>query len=49
MLLYHGKEYYPLELTAVKSKDKKTVYEKAARNKPYVYLALENTENEGDR
>ncbi len=48
MLLHNGKEYYPLELTAVRSKNKTFIYDREARKKPYVYLALENSENEGE-
>lgn len=48
MFLHNGKEYYPLELMAVKSRKKTFIYDREARNKPYIYLALENSENEGE-
>ena len=49
MLIYKGKEYYPLETTQVISKNKTVVYDRHKRNKPYVYLVIENTENKGEK
>lgn len=48
MFLHKGKEYYPLELTAIRTKNKKTVYDRDARNKSCVYIAVENSENKGE-
>lgn len=48
MFLHKGKEYYPLEITQIISKNNSTIYDRNARNKPYVYIALENTKKEGD-
>ena len=48
MFLHKGKEYYPLEVSQMLSKNKKVIYDRNARNKSYVYLVIENTENKGE-
>lgn len=48
MFLHKGKEYYPLEIWQIISKNESVIYDRNARNKSYVYIALENTEKEGD-
>lgn len=48
MFLHKGKEYYPLEITAIMADSKKYIYDRSARNKAYVYLALDCQENEGE-
>ena len=48
MFLHKGKEYYPLEITIIKSKNKSVIYDREARNRHYVYIALENSENKGE-
>lgn len=48
MFLHKGKEYYPLEITMIKSKTKGIIYDREARNRAYVYIALENSENKGE-
>lgn len=48
MFLNKGKEYYPLEITQIISKKQNIIYDRNARRKPYVYIAFENTEKEGD-
>ena len=45
MFLHKGKEYYPLEVSQIISKNKTVIYDRYSRNKSYVYLAIENTEN----
>ena len=48
MFLYKGKEYYPLEVAEIKSKNKKVIYDRTTRNKSYVYIALKTNEDEGE-
>ena len=48
MFLHKGKEYYPLEASKIISKNKTVIYDRHARNKSYVYLVIENTENKGE-
>lgn len=48
MFLHKGKEYYPLEIRQIISKNKSVIYDRDARNKSYIYLALEKTENKGE-
>ncbi len=48
MFLHKGKEYYPLDVTAIYGKDNKKIYDRNERNKAYVYIAVENTENKGE-
>jgi len=48
MFLHKGKEYYPLEVTQIISKNQTVIYDRNARKKPYVYLAIENNEEKGD-
>lgn len=48
MFLHKGKEYYPLEIIQIVSKSERIIYDRSARNKPYAYIAIENTENKGD-
>lgn len=47
MFLHKGKEYYPLELESIKSHTGKDIYTKFARNRSYVYLAIENSDVKG--
>lgn len=49
MFLHKGKEYYPLEIKQIISKKCSVVYDRSKRNRPYVYIALENTENKGEK
>ncbi len=48
MFLHKGKEYYPLEIRQIISKKESVIYDRDSRKKPYVYIALENTENKGE-
>lgn len=48
MFLHKGKEYYPLEVSQIISKNKTVIYDRHTRNKSYVYLVIENTENKGE-
>lgn len=48
MFLHKGIEYYPLEIKQIISKKQSVIYDRDKRKKPYVYIALENTEKEGD-
>ena len=48
MFLHKGKEYYPLEIKQIISKNGSVIYDRNARNKPYVYIAIENTESKGE-
>ncbi len=48
MFLHKGKEYYPLEITQIISKNQTVIYDRNARRKSYVYLAIENTEEKGE-
>lgn len=48
MFLHKGKEYYPLDIREIISKNKSVIYDRNARNKPYVYVALDNTESKGE-
>ena len=47
MFLHKGKEYYPLEIKQIISKNQTVIYDRNARNKSYVYVAIENTEEKG--
>lgn len=40
MLVYNGKEYYPLELDEIQTCAGKKIYSRKNRDKPYIYLAL---------
>lgn len=48
MLLHNGKEMYPLEVSRIVSKTGSVIYDRQARQKPYIYIAIENTQNKGD-
>lgn len=48
MFLHMGKEYYPLEITAIKADNKKNIYDRSSRNKAYVYLAVDCQESKGE-
>lgn len=48
MFLHKGKEYYPLEIRQIISKNGSEIYNRDKRNKSYIYIALENTEEKGD-
>lgn len=48
MFLHKGKEYYPLEIKQIIAKNKSVIYDRDKRNRPYVYIALENTEDKGE-
>ena len=48
MFLHKGKEYYPLEVKQIISKNNNVIYDRDARMKPYVYISMENTENKGE-
>ena len=48
MFLHKGKEYYPLEIKQIIAKNGSVIYDRNARNKPYVYIAIENTESKGE-
>lgn len=49
MFLHKGREYYPLDLTQIVSADKSVIYDRDKRNKAYLYLAVENIENKGEK
>lgn len=42
MFLRYGKEYYPLELRQIIGPDEKILYDRDKRGKSYVYIAVEN-------
>lgn len=44
MLFPNGKEYYPLGIRQIISQNGDVLYDRDKRNKPYVYIAIENTE-----
>lgn len=46
MFLYNGKEYYPLEIEKILTKEGKTVYDRNARGKSYFYIDLNTQESE---
>ena len=41
MFLHKGKEYYPLEIKQIISKNQTVIYDRNARNKSYVYIYLQ--------
>lgn len=47
MFLHKGKEYYPLDVAQIVSADNNVIYDRDKRNKPYLYIVLENNQNEG--
>lgn len=49
MFLHEGKEYYPLEVNKIISKNGSVIYDRQARQKSYVYIAIENSQNEGEK
>lgn len=42
MFLHKGKEYYPLEIKQIISKNGSVIYDRDKRNKSYVYIAVES-------
>ncbi len=46
MFLHKGKEYYPLEVTVIKTRSTDEIYNRYKRNKPYVYIAIETQKKE---
>ena len=49
MFLHKGKEYYPLEIKQIISKNQTVIYDRNARNKSYVYIAIENSDEKGEK
>lgn len=48
MILHKGKEIYPLEISRIVSKTGSVIYDRQARQKSYIYIAIENTQNKGE-
>lgn len=48
MFLHKGKEYFPLEVSKIISKNGSVIYDRQARQKAYVYISIENSENKGE-
>lgn len=46
MILHDGKEYYPLETEKIFSDKDIVFYDRAARNKSYVYIDVTNKGSE---
>lgn len=46
MFLYKKKEYFPLEVTHIMSSDGTEIYNRNKREKSYVYISVENPDNE---
>ena len=49
MFLHKGKEYYPLDIKQMITKNGSVIYDRDKRNKAYLYVALENNKNEGEK
>ncbi len=49
MFLHKGKEYYPLDIKQIVSKNASVIYDRDKRNRPYLYVALENNESKGEK
>lgn len=46
MFLHDGKEYYPLEVEKIVTKDGTTVYDRRTRGKSYIYIDVNTQESE---
>lgn len=49
MFLHKGKEYYPLEIAQIISKNNSVIYDRDEREKSYLYIAIENSQNEREK
>ena len=48
MFLHKGRKFYPLEISRILSETGSVIYDRQARQKSYIYIAIEDTQNEGD-
>ena len=45
MVLHKGKEFYPLEVSRIVSNTGSVIYDRQARQKSYIYIAIDSTQN----